>query len=200
MIIWKPIDNFTNYAVSNTGLVKNIRKDKLLAFSIKKCTNTSYQRVTLFKEGHRNYRSVHQLVARAFLPNPNHLPSIDHIDTNGLNNNLSNLEWVTHSTNIRRSFKTNPEKYNICSRAGKAAAIVMQKKAEQRYEKMLGIRFIKFYPQETIHKDAAVCYACTCGTIRIASIMWKELRNHKGKCPVCTNTVNRSSKSIEVLK
>lgn len=42
---------------------------------------------------------VHKLVAEAFIPNPLNKPEVDHIDTNKMNNNISNLIWVTHKEN-----------------------------------------------------------------------------------------------------
>ena len=44
--------------------------------------------------------SVHQLVARAFIPNPNGYTEVNHIDENKGNNSVSNLEWCTHQQNI----------------------------------------------------------------------------------------------------
>lgn len=38
-------------------------------------------------------------MAETFLPNPDNLPEIDHIDGNALNNNLDNLRWVTRLEN-----------------------------------------------------------------------------------------------------
>ena len=57
---------------------------------------------------------VHRLVAHAFLGAP---PSeaaweVNHIDGNGSNNRIDNLEWVSHSENIRHSYATNPSRVN----------------------------------------------------------------------------------------
>lgn len=63
-----------------------------------------YYNVKLFitKEGDRKiYRTayVHRLVAEAFLPNPNNLPQVNHIDGNKSNNDITNLEWCTAKAN-----------------------------------------------------------------------------------------------------
>lgn len=196
MEIWKTIENFENYSISSHGRVRN-KKHKILSNSHNVRNFTTYARVTLFLGGVRNYRQVHRLVASAFIPNPHNLPQVDHVDGNGLNNHVSNLRWVTASENIHSSFAKNPEmKKNICSRGGKKSGAIQRNKALQRLQNMLGRRFITFYGNGEIFRDACVTYACECGVVRTASIQWKEIRNHSGKCPECTNTVNRSSESI----
>jgi hypothetical protein len=45
------------------------------------------------------------LVATAFLPNPDNLPEVDHLDADHHNNNVNNLEWVTSEENIDRAKK-----------------------------------------------------------------------------------------------
>ena len=191
------IPNFPKYEINRRGDIRRIGKNKLLSNSIEHKNSTSYARVTLFIKGQRYYLRVHRLVGIVFIPNPANLPEIDHKDTNGLNNHVSNLEWVTSQENIIRAFKNNPiEKTAICSLGGKAGALVMQTKATIKYKHILGHRFVKFYPGGQLIPAAAITYLCTCGVKRTASVMWKELRKHNGKCPACTNTINRSSESL----
>ncbi len=64
-----------------------------------------YLVVTLGEHGNRSMRSVHRLVAMAFVPNPHNYPEVDHIDGNRQNPAASNLEWVTHQENIKRAWK-----------------------------------------------------------------------------------------------
>lgn len=195
---WKTIKEFENYAVSDQGQIVRLPKRKLIAFSKQHRKYTSYNRVTLFNgTGKRYYKRVHRLVAEAFIPNPYNLPQVNHIDGDGLNNKISNLEWCTASNNIKAAFKLNPErKKEICQKGGLLGGGVAQKKAEARLKTLLGERFIAFYKRGVLHDSAAVKYKCTCGIVRKAVVGWKEIRVHKGKCPICTNTVNRSSKSL----
>lgn len=49
-------------------------------------------------------RTIHRLVAKTYLPNPNNYPVVRHLDNNKLNNHISNLEWCTQKTNIKQAF------------------------------------------------------------------------------------------------
>lgn len=53
---------------------------------------------------------VHRLVALAFVPNPEGLPEVNHIDSNKLNNSADNIEWVTKSGNILHSYASGTRK------------------------------------------------------------------------------------------
>lgn len=48
---------------------------------------------------------VHRLVAKAYIPNPDNLREVNHIDGDKLNNNVENLEWISHSENMKAAWK-----------------------------------------------------------------------------------------------
>ena len=93
---WKNITDFPNYQVSSFGNVRNIKTGRIL----KAANHGGYYTVGLSNKS----PSVHRLVASSFLDNPENKPQVNHKDKNGLNNNLSNLEWCTNLENsIHRS-------------------------------------------------------------------------------------------------
>lgn len=96
------------YLISPEGLVLSIKVQRLLNPRIE--TNGYYYVSIHYKNSH-NY-PLHRLLALTFLPNPDNLPEVNHKDGNKLNNDLSNLEWVTGSNNVRHAFKTGLSKYN----------------------------------------------------------------------------------------
>ena len=96
-IIWKPYPNLDKYLVSNTGEVKHKRTNRILKGS----KVTGYRFVNLNRDdGTKRNCLVHRLVAETFLENPENKPVVNHKDTNILNNNLNNLEWVTYKENM----------------------------------------------------------------------------------------------------
>lgn len=76
-----------HYRYRNAG-IKKTRVNKL-----------GYEQVGLNLDGKVKLCLVHRLVAQAFLPNPDNLPEINHIDGDKSNNLLSNLEWSTRRKN-----------------------------------------------------------------------------------------------------
>lgn len=114
MEIWKTIEEFNNYEVSNYGRVR--RKECVIVYSNGAVTNYKekilkqeitrgiYLRVTFSQNNVQKRFQVHRLVAKYFIKNPENKPCVNHIDGNGMNNNVSNLEWCTHSENERHSY------------------------------------------------------------------------------------------------
>lgn len=93
--IWKTIKIAPNYEVSNLGRVRN-RKGLILRPS----TAHGYYHVILMNNKKRICRTVHRLVAEAFIPNPNNYPCINHKDECRTNNTVDNLEWCTYEYNL----------------------------------------------------------------------------------------------------
>ena len=58
-----------------------------------------YYRIGLTKNFKRTHYSVHRLVAKAFIPNPDNLPQVNHKDESKRNNHVDNLEWCTSRYN-----------------------------------------------------------------------------------------------------
>lgn len=67
--------------------------------------NTKRYYVNLYKNNGYKSKAVHRLVAKAFIPNPNNLPQINHKDENPLNNCVNNLEWCTAKYNVNYGTK-----------------------------------------------------------------------------------------------
>lgn len=107
--LWKPIDEFPLYEVSNTGKVRN-QSGKVLKTFIQ---NSGYLVVSFPKCGkYSAKRTMHRLVAKAFRDNPLGLPIVNHIDGNKLNNVASNLEWCDNSHNILHARAAGLNPYN----------------------------------------------------------------------------------------
>jgi len=100
------LEDFPDYFVGVDGIYSEMRgRMKKLKSSI---NNTGYYRVRLCKYGKKYHKSVHRLIAQTFIPNPDNLPQVDHINHNTQDNRLENLRWVTHSDNERnRSMSKN---------------------------------------------------------------------------------------------
>jgi hypothetical protein len=96
---WKKVDGYDNYEVSSFGNVKNTKTGRILKAS----SCGGYCNVGLSGNKPKTHL-VHQLVGKAFIPNPENKSQINHKDKNKLNNNINNLEWVTNKENsIHRS-------------------------------------------------------------------------------------------------
>jgi hypothetical protein len=92
---WKAIPGYPGYEVSNTGDVR--RGDRVLKGTV--LTQPSgYKQVLvdLCKYGTKTKCTVSRLVAKAFIPNPDNLPTVDHIDRVSTNNHVSNLRWASY--------------------------------------------------------------------------------------------------------
>jgi len=97
-IIWKEYPENKKYLISNTGEIKNKKTGRLMMGS----KQNGYRFVNLYidKDTPKMNRLIHRMVAQTFLDNPDNKPVVNHKDTNILNNNVDNLEWVTYKENM----------------------------------------------------------------------------------------------------
>ena len=101
---WKDIPNYNgDYQISSYGRVRSLKRKTPLIMSPILGRTQDYYSIGLTKNGIKTQYSINRLVAEAFIPNPMNLPEVNHIDENTLNNNVENLEWVSHSQNVQHS-------------------------------------------------------------------------------------------------
>ena len=108
MVIWRDVEGFEGlYRVSNEGVL--ISTPQLgVKGRVKKRSKMSngYEKYYLYKNGKETQMSVHRLLAKHFIPNPENKPCVNHIDGNPMNNSLENLEWVTYKENAQHAIRT----------------------------------------------------------------------------------------------
>lgn len=107
---WKILSDYPEYKISNLGRIYSFGRPRKKF--IKGYEGEGYVLLHLFdKTGKQTTQRLHRILAQAFIPNPNNLPEVNHIDGNKLNNDLSNLEWSSYKQNINHSVKTRLRKY-----------------------------------------------------------------------------------------
>lgn len=99
--LWAPMpkEPFTDlYEISSLGRVRTVKTGRIRkAFP----DHHGYWQIRLKRGGMGWTGTVHRLVAMAFIPNPDHLPVVNHIDHNPANCAVSNLEWCTYAANTQ---------------------------------------------------------------------------------------------------
>jgi hypothetical protein len=108
-IEWRPVVGLEKrFIVSTEGVVRSLPSRTGKGRERKPWINRENYCYIPYKDDKGKVRklAVHRAVAEAYIPNPNSLPVVNHIDNDPLNNRLSNLEWVTVKGNVAHSIKT----------------------------------------------------------------------------------------------
>jgi endogenous inhibitor of DNA gyrase (YacG/DUF329 family) len=101
----KIIKDFPNYLVLDSGEIYSIKSEKLMTGGVIS-SGKGYRAVTLMNNGIQYNKTIHRLVAKTFIPNPENKPEVNHIDGNTINNHFTNLEWTTRSENQQHAYDT----------------------------------------------------------------------------------------------
>lgn len=152
---WKTIGE---YEVSSLGNIRKLGQQELI-------------RPYKDKDGYLIYNNnrIHRLVAQAFIPNPDNLSEVNHIDYNRSNNMVNNLEWVSHQQNCAHS----------SIHYGKHCQVLTDTKAEEIRQKYFSQKVAKKakgkkYTMRSLAKE----YGCHHETIR--QLILNNTYNRKG--------------------
>ena len=162
MEIWRDIEGYKDYQVSNLGRVRStkFKKYRFLKPILSK-KQYGYYRACLYLSGVQKLISIHRLVAFAFIPNPYNYPIIMHLDNDPFNNKAENLIWGTNKMNSIQM-----------SKDGRAATNLRKLTDAQ----ILEIK-TKYKIRNTSFRDIAKKYNVSNGTISniIHGITWKHI-------------------------
>lgn len=125
---WKPIPAYDRYEISDLGRLRHAKHKRIL----KSDFNNGYEVIRLSSYG--GTKKVHRLVALAFLPNPNNLPDVDHLNGNKRDNRLCNLEWKSKSDNMK-AFYANKDQF---SKKAKVQPMLFWNDAQRHAFKSIG--------------------------------------------------------------
>lgn len=104
MEIWRSLEHFNNFIISNEGRVKNLNSGNILKGTY---TKKGYLCVCLWQNKKSYTKRVHRLVAQTFIENKYNKPYVNHKNLNKSDNRVINLEWVTHNENMQHFIKHN---------------------------------------------------------------------------------------------
>ena len=181
MEIWKSIDGYEGlYEVSDLGNIKSLErlcKSRGKRFRptkemIKKQVpnKQGYMLISLSKNSKCKNFSVHRLVAKAFIPNPNNFPQVNHKDENKANNEVSNLEWCTCAYN--NSYGSRMKKI-ACALKGKTinnkAIYCLNKKGKLLYIFNSAIEASKYFNID----NSGICKAANKKLTTYGGFMWR---------------------------
>lgn len=172
---WITIKQNNNYEVSNLGNVRNKKTKKALKPAI---SNKGYYLVALSNKGKSHTYTIHKLVMEHFNRCAFDYEVINHIDHNKLNNNISNLEYITQKGNVKDAWDS-----GLCENARKQAKINILKASNSKKIKInqydLDGNFIKQWDyvreiQKVLNVNNANIIECCKGKRKTAGgYIWK---------------------------
>mgnify|MGYP003644597181 CR=1 FL=1 len=140
------VKGFPNYLIYDDGRCFSKYKSKFL----QPMYNRGYEHLALYTSVNRKDFYSHRLVAIHYIPNPDNLPQVDHIDGNKTNNHFSNLRWMSGIQNAN-SFK----KHYSNNRSGIKNICFDEVNVRWKYDKTI---YGKLHRKYFKTKDEAIAY------------------------------------------
>ena len=169
--IWKDIEGFKDYQVSNLGRIKSFKYNKVKGkiLSVHKSKTGYYILYIQNNNGIGKSVRVNRLVAEAFIPNPDNLPCVNHINENKLDNRVENLEWCTYEYN--NNYGTKIERQRKTSMNTTCCNVVVQYTLNGNYVKEY--RSVRQAERETGFKNSHICDCCNGKQKQAYGFIWK---------------------------
>lgn len=174
---WAIIEDQPSYRVRRDGQVVSLKYGKfyILAKSPRK---DGYLQVYLRQNGIQSNTLIHRLVAKAFIPNPENKPYVNHKDGNKKNNNVDNLEWNTVSENAKHAFaiglkKVSDYQRSVCAKLSKINSIPV-------YQYTKALKLVKKYKSynDAMRKlgidSSAICKCVKGKNSHAGGFIWKQ--------------------------
>ena len=130
MEIWKEINGFENYQISNLGNLKSIKNNKEYYMALP-INQDGYYQVALYKNGEQHNKLVHRLVAEAFIENTYNKKTVNHKNGIKTDNRVDNLEWATNKEQTQHSINVLNHKSIITDKCRKKQIALHQRKVKR---------------------------------------------------------------------
>lgn len=207
--IHKDIKDFEElYSITSKGRVYSKRSKIYLTLEKSIQPQTTYLRVTLQDNGRIERFLVHRLVASHFIDNPTNKPCVNHIDNNGSNNSVDNIEWCTYSENLVHA-QLQGRLFESQSKGGQAASAKVQAEIAEQVAELTGRTFglwevTGFHGRESIGTQGMFRFnmnvICTgCGTDSVVDK--NQLLSGKSEgCVSCRTKQAGRERSIRTLE